>query len=169
MKTLYFILTTVILSLLCASCSKDEKISETDKFLFELTNDTTNSVWYKYSSELLAKSIGSGHTQPYLRTRYNAIAATQLDSVGKVAENTVFPEGSAIVKELYGNQTKIDLYAILYKDATNVDADANGWVWGYFYSDGSVKETSANRGNGCIDCHSQTGNVNQTLMNKYFP
>jgi hypothetical protein len=151
------------------SCKKDEEATSTDKELYEMAKATEGFTWFKHSNELLDKSIASGHSQPFLRTRYNSIAATNLDSVDRIKQNSTFPEGSLIVKELYSNETSLSQYAILYKETSNPSADAKGWVWGYMSSDGTVSESSSNKGSACISCHSQLGNTDYMLMNKYFP
>jgi hypothetical protein len=162
---LIFLASIIILS----SCSKDEEAKTTDEKLYNLAKQTDGYTWYKYSDVLLNKSTGSGHAQPYLRTRYNTEATSQFDSVGKIKTGIVFPEGSVIVKELYGSETSLDLYAVLLKESTNESADSNGWVWAIYKKDGSVVIPSSEKGNGCISCHAQTDHVNYTLMNKYFP
>lgn len=152
-----------------SSCKKEEEPTATDKKLYEMAKATEGFTWFKHSDELLNKSIASGHSQPYLRTRYNSIAAANLDSVGRIKQNSTFPEGSLIVKELYSNETTLSQYAILYKETGNPSADAKGWVWGYVSADGTVSEPSSNKGSACISCHSISGNVDYMLMNKYFP
>ncbi|MCK9206291.1 MAG: cytochrome P460 family protein [Salinivirgaceae bacterium] len=172
MKTISFLWNFRILFIVFfvfTSCDKNEDTDTTDLELYNLAKATEGFTWYKNSDALLDKSIGSGHSQPFLRTRYNSIAATQLDTLGKVIAGTDFTEGSLIVKQLYGNQTTLEMYAILYKQSKNSNADANGWVWGYVNANGTVAEPSANKGAGCISCHGQSNNVDYTLMNKYFP
>jgi hypothetical protein len=151
------------------SCKKGKKAKGTDKELFEMAESTSGFVWYKNSDEVLSKSSASGHPQPFLRTRYNSVAATQLDSDGKIVSGASFPEGSLIVKELLDNEKSLARYAILYKQSGNKDADTQGWVWGYINADGSVSEPASNKGSSCISCHSQADNINYMLMNKYFP
>ncbi len=97
------------------SCKKENEAIGTDKELYEMSKTTSGFVWYKNSNALLDKSSGSAHPQPFLRTRYNSIAAGKLDSNGKIQQGAIFPEGSLIVKELHDNSTKLGRYAILYK------------------------------------------------------
>lgn len=166
----FAVLTFCFISILTIYSCKKEKVTEgTDKELYDMSKATSGFVWYKNSSSLLDKSAGSGHPQPFLKTRYNSIAATKLDSNGKILTDAVFPEGSLIVKELYDNSTTLGRYAILYKKTGSADADANGWVWGYINSDGTVVESASKKGTSCISCHSQAGNIDYMLMNKYFP
>lgn len=151
------------------SCDKEEEASGIDKDLYDMAIETNGFVWYKNSNVLLNKSAGSGHPQPFLKTRYNSIAATQLDSSGMIIPGAIFPEGSFVVKELFDNSTTLGRYAILYKQTGNENADANGWVWGYVNANGTVAEKAANKGSSCISCHSQADNIDYMLMNKYFP
>ncbi len=152
-----------------SSCNKDAAEKDIDTQLYELSTDATGFTWYKHTDALLSKSPGSGHFPPYLRTRYNATAATQLDANGKINVGTAFPEGSLIVKELYTDTAVLERYAILYKDTDNAAADANGWVWGYIDADGFVQNSATDKGAICTSCHLQTDNIDYMLMNKYFP
>lgn len=151
------------------SCKKDKEAIGTDKVLYDMAKQTNGFTWYKNNDMLLDKSSGSGHPQAFLKTRYNTIASSMLDTNGKIALNAAFPEGSLIVKELYSNTSTLDRYAILYKNTSNENADTKGWVWGYINADGSVAESSTNKGESCIGCHSQTGQIDYMLMNKFFP
>lgn len=169
-----FRITLVIALLLFAvlgiqACKKEKEAEGTDKELFEMSKSSNGFVWYKNSSDLLNKSAGSAHPQAFLRTRYNSIAASQLDTNGKVKPDAIFPEGSLVVKELHENSSTLGRYAILYKNSSKPEADTKGWVWGYINADGSVSESSSKKGSSCISCHSQTDNIDYMLMNKYFP
>ncbi len=152
-----------------SSCKKEKQATGTDKELYEMSKVTDGFIWFKNSGSLLNKSAGSGHPQPFLRTRYNAVAATKLDSNAKIMNGATFPEGSLIVKELYENSTSLVRYAILYKNSGSADADARGWVWGYINADGGVATAASKKGSSCISCHSQADNIDYMLMNKYFP
>ncbi len=153
----------------CFSCSKDKVPSQIDDELRQLAEETNGFAWYQYNDSLYEKSLGSGHNWPFLKTRFNTIAQTKLDGTGKVQANAIFPEGSVIVKELYSDSTTIGRYAILYKDSDNQYADEKGWVWGYLNADGTVATSAVHKGNTCINCHSQSENIDYMLMNKYFP
>jgi len=149
------------------SCKKEDQ--DTDTALFELAKKSDGFVWYRKSDIALNKSAGSGHTQPFLRTRYNAIATTKLDATGKIISGATFPEGALIVKELMANSTTIERYAILLKKTASKNADSKGWVWGYMNADGKVIESVTKKGSACINCHTQSGHIDYMLMNKYFP
>jgi hypothetical protein len=154
------------------SCKKEEEVQKTqndiDLELYNLAKETTGFVYFNKIDTLLNKSAGSGHPQPYLRTKYNSKAASVLNSEGKIIAKSSFPEGSLIVKELYDNSKKLVRYAILYKDSSNANADTKGWVWGYVNSDGGIAESATKKGSSCISCHSQADNIDYMLMNKYF-
>lgn len=161
--------TLLLISISFFSCKKGRQAKGTDNELLEMSKNSTNFVWYKKSDALLNKSSGSAHAYAFLRTRYNSIAATKLDSSGKILPGASFPEGSLIVKELYSDLTTLGRYAILYKNSKSSDADDNGWVWGYINANGKVAEPASKKGNTCISCHSQASNIDYMLMNKFFP
>lgn len=151
------------------ACKKDDELEGIDKQLYDMATSTSGFTWYKKSSTLLNKSSGSGHSKPFLRTRYNSTAASVLDSTGKIIPGSVFPNGSVVVKELFDNSTEIGRYAVLYKKPSDGNADADGWVWGYINSDQTVAESASKKGASCRGCHSQTDNIDFNLMNVYFP
>ena len=170
MKTLApVIYISFCLIVLFSSCTKDKVPDDIDIKLYNMAVKTTGFTWYNLSDINLDKSSGSGHNFPFLRTRFNDVAATQLDVNGKVNDGIIFPEGSLIVKELINQDLDIERYAILYKESSNESADANGWVWGYINSDKTIAATALDKGAACISCHQQTGNIDQVLMNKFFP
>ena len=150
-------------------CKNEKQAEGTDRLLFDMAKETNGFTWYKKSDALLNTTSGSGHSFPFLRTRYNQLAATRLDDNGRITEASVFPEGSLIVKEFHDNTKKPARYAILYKDSGNADADSKGWVWGYINTDGTVAQAASEKGNTCNTCHNQSGNIDYMLMNKFFP
>jgi hypothetical protein len=151
------------------SCEKETETIGTDESLYKMALSTSGFTWYNNSNALLNKSSGSAHVYPLLKTRYNAVAAAKLDANGKIMAGTTFQEGSLIVKELFENPTTLRRYAILYKNSKSADADTKGWVWGYINADGTVVDAASRKGASCISCHSQTGNIDYMLMNKFFP
>jgi hypothetical protein len=157
------------LILALSSCEHEPDEDPADAQLLELAKDTAGNTWYKDSDTLLPKSPGSGHAQALLRTRFNSLAATVLDSNEKVIPGSLFPNGSVVVKELFDNSTTLAQYAVLFKKPTHPYADADGWVWGYVRPDGEVREPARNKGMACRGCHGQSGSIDFTLMNAYFP
>lgn len=167
MRNLTIVCLMTLMTLGTAGC--DEEAEGTDLMLYNMAVDSQGHVWYKNSDADLDKSSGSGHNYDHLRTRYNAEAATMLDSGGKVMDGADFPDGALIVKELYDDPGTVERYAILWKQTGHADADASGWVWGYVNADATVRTPAADKGDGCVSCHRQTGHIDQTLMNKFFP
>lgn len=154
---------------LLTACKKDKAASESDKTLFNLANVPSGYLWFENVDSLYSKSSGSGHAYPYLKTRYNTIAQQSLDATGRIMENATFQEGALIVKELINEDETVGRYAILQKNSNSPDADAKGWVWGYINADGSVAVPAKDKGTTCISCHTQSGNIDYMLMNKFFP
>ena len=171
MKTtpLFLLLIVTIAVTTIISCKKDDPEQPIDQQLYDMAKATTGFTWYKNTDALLPKSTGSGHFPAFVRTRYNSIAAAELDANGKVTAGASFAEGSLVVKELFADSTTLERYAILFKQAANANADANGWVWGYINADGSVSTSAADKGAICTSCHLQADNIDYMLMNKYFP
>jgi hypothetical protein len=167
--TLIKLMAIVCLVLIVFSCEDEEQTISIDTELYKMAKSTTGFTWYKNSSTYLDRSDGSGHSQPYLRTRYNTMAASMLDANGKIISGSTFPEGSLIVKELVDNDYNLDQYAILYKKSSEKYADARGWVWGYIAADGKVRASATQKGSSCSACHLQENNIDYMLMNKYFP
>lgn len=166
MKPVLFVIITFSLF----SCTKHQGVAAGDVELFSIAKNSEGYTWFKLSDTLMEKSSGTGH-EGFLRVRFNAIAARQLDSVGQIKANASFETGSIVIKELFTTRELSTLrrYAILYKKPEHPDADAKGWVWGYINPDGSVAESSTKKGSACISCHSQSGNSDYMLMGKYFP
>jgi hypothetical protein len=166
MKKIKFI--SAIFLLLFIACKKEEKLSDIDQQLYDMAKETQGYTWFRFSDAFLNKSPGSAHSQTFLRTRYNASAATMLDSAGRIKKGAKFPEGAVVVKELAETRSRISRYAVLFKNSSSAFADNKGWVWGYIDAEGTVSETAVNKGSACISCHSQGGNEDYMLMSKYF-
>lgn len=164
-------LTLIIVSGICAlaACKHEAEADSVDALLLDLARSEEGATWYKNNTDLLATSGGSGHAQPYLRTRYNALAAAMLDSNAQVSPGITFPAGSVIVKELWDDASTLSLYAVMYKRPGHPYADATDWVWGYVQPDGEAREPSRNAGSACRGCHGGGGNIDLTLMNTSFP
>ncbi len=144
--------------------SQQTTTSEAD--LYFKGKSSAGFVYYKHSMDTIAKAGGSGHSQPRLRTRYNAVAAEALDAAGKVKTGSVFRDSSLIVKELYSGST-LDILVFLYKKKGDANADANGWIWAETSPTGSSIYPANLKGAGCIGCHS-TG-IDYTRMNDAHP
>lgn len=137
--------------------------------IFEIAKQTSGYTWYKRSDMLLGRTAKSGHIEPWMRTRYNTVAASVLDATGKVRNGAVFPEGSIITKELINADRSLNGYALMIKRKADASADPDGWVWGYVTASGAERHPLASKGNGCIGCHSIAGHIDRTLMNVSVP
>jgi len=165
--------TVVIAALLIAGCNGDETpvdvpsvSTTTESDLYVMGKDPAGFVFYKNSTDTIVKAGGSGHPDPKLRTRYNAVAARSLDSDGRVKAGTVFPDSSLIVKELFTNDV-LTTYVFMLKRTGDNNADANGWVWAETHASGSTLYAASNKGFGCINCHSI--GIDYTRMNDAHP
>jgi hypothetical protein len=125
----------------------------TDSTLRAETFDT-RLIYYKEGAQL-QPAPESPHG--IFRIKYNSLAATVLDSQGKVIAGAVFPEGSLIVKEVFNSDGEIVVDAVLKKSSGDPSAGEN-WLWAEYYRDGGIPFSIAFKGNGCISCHQQTPN-----------
>lgn len=168
MKKYFYLLLLSLVGISLQTC-KHDFAGSTDLELLEFINNSSNYVWYKFSDQLILSGSGSGHTESLLRTKYSPLASTVLDQNGKVIADTSFPVGSVIIKELHSSPTTLSTYAVMYKQPGHKDADIYGWVWGYLYKDGSVREPASNKGKACNGCHNGQGSIDFTLMNREHP
>lgn len=152
-----------ILLLLTAACTKTPEPSippvvpvppliSTEADLFRISNYDSTFYWYQNSNVRLTSANASAHS-PFMRVRYNSIAAAVLSDNGKLPVNGIFPRGSLIVKELFESETDTLRYlAVMYKDSLHPQ-QAFGWVWGEYEVNGTPLITLNSRGNICTSCH----------------
>ncbi len=138
----------------------------TDADVSALARATGNWRYYKDRPDTLLRSAGSGHAEARLRTRFNALAATQLDAGGKVRAGASFPDSSLIVKELIIGGS-LSRYAIMMKLRRSTLASEGGWLWAYYAPDGSTQISITGRGVSCAGCHGQ--GIDYTRMNDSHP
>lgn len=151
-----------------SSCKNDPP-DGIDAQMYEMGRNTAGFIWYKNSSAQLSSSGLTGHSEPTQRTRYNMTASSVLTSEFKIMEGAVFPTGSLVVKELYKSNGNLSTLAMLYKKPDAAEADADGWVWGYFDEKGDVRVAASDKGSQCRSCHSQAGAIDFNLMNLAHP
>lgn len=157
------VLASLFLVSLSLGLSNCKKATEEDKVLFEKAKNTTGFTYYKNDNSILPSSNPSAHN-PYFRVRFNDIAQSALGPDGKLPVDSVFPEGSIIVKELYNTQNgPLMLYAIMEKNSGNEQAGVN-WLWAEYKADGKLGHSVNEKGDGCISCHS----VNQRDYSRIF-
>jgi len=142
-------------------------IINTEADLFRISTYDTTFYWYQNSARRRMSANASAHS-PWMRVRYNALAATVLSDSGRLPVNGVFPRGSLIVKELFESDTSTLAYlAVMYKDTLHPQ-QAFGWVWGEFESSGTALITLNSRGNLCTSCH-QTDSRDMTRLFDLHP
>lgn len=140
-------------------CKKDKAEEDANQTLI----DEVNLAGYSYyqNGALLSGVSPSPHGS--FKLRFNNIAMAALDSTGELPMGNTFPTGAVIVKEIFSGTT-IDQFAVMKKDASNANA-GSGWVWAEFKPDGTVTYSAANKGSGCISCHS--GIPNRDLIRTF--
>ncbi|MBL0096533.1 MAG: hypothetical protein IPP46_08595 [Bacteroidetes bacterium] len=110
-------ITTSLLVLLCTfiftSCKKDEE--EERKANKDLYCDiNSGGATYYVGTQVITEGLGGAHG--FIKVRYNNIAASALDSTGKLPVGGTFPNGSVVVKEIYSSLSGgLNLYAIMKK------------------------------------------------------
>lgn len=144
-------------------------VTVTDASLYMLIKSTANYTFYKNKPDTLAKNSGtSGHSEPKIRTMYNAKAATQLDAGGKVKASPSFPDSSLIVKEIINTDGSLSYYAVMFKMSAASNADAAGkWVWAKIGPTGTAPYSTELKGAGCTGCHASAFDF--TRMNDSHP
>ena len=137
------------------SCKKDKASPQNDSALFALIGQTG----YTYYTGTPGITAGVGNSpHGFERVRFNAIAQSALDSLGKLPVGNSFPTGSVIVKEIYTSATGTNnQFAVMKKDPSSSVA-GNGYEWAEFKKDGTVTFSTGKKGDGCISCHSNSPN-----------
>ena len=138
----------------------------TDGGVFAQAIATGEWVWYRLSADTLSPASDSPHAAR-LRTRYNPTAAASLDADGKVAEATVFSNGSLIVKEVYGDDGALAFVAVMIKAAGDPNAGHGDWLWAEYDANGNVTQSIAAPEETCHSCH--FSGVDHTRMNDAHP
>ena len=139
----------IIISCVFYSCTKDVGVNPllafTDKALLDSANNTAAFVYYKNDPN----AVYSGANGPHgaFKLKFNKKAILALTDNNKLPVGQKFPDGSMIVKEIPSN----GLYAIMYKKS-------GSWLWSEVNKDGTVVFSVNKNGDGCISCHSQSGN-----------
>ena len=167
MKT-KIVCTTALLFSLAVTLTQCKKTTETDKLLFDKISSTTGFSYYKNNDSIQPSSSASPHNA-FFRVRFNAIALAALTDNGKLPAGGSFPEGSLIVKELYDSPTgSLKLLAVMEK-ATGNSAAGSNYLWAELEADGRAVFSTSKKGNGCISCHSASGNRDLTRLFELFP
>jgi len=127
-------------------------VINTEADLFRISNYDSTFYWYLNSNERRLSANASAHS-PWMRVRFNEIAATVLSDSGRLPVNGFFPRGSLIVKELFeGENDTLRYLAVMYKDSLHPQ-QAYGWVWGEYEINGTPLITLNSKGSICTSCH----------------
>jgi len=108
--------------------------------------------WWEHTDTLLERASGSPHTSR-IRVRYNTLAATQLDSAGRLVAEPQFPDSSAVVKEIYLNGSYYGV-VVMYKAVGDEHAGHGSWLW-FEFAEGEVTHSVAQDDGVCHNCHVQ--------------
>lgn len=135
--------------------------------LFRISNYDSTFYWYMNNDERRLSANASAHS-PWMRVRFNPLAAAVLADSGRLPLGGVFPRGSLIVKELFEGETDTLRYlAVMYKDSMHPQ-QAFGWVWGEYEVDGTPLITLNSKGSICTSCH-QTDSRDMTRLFDLHP
>ena len=126
----------------------------TDETLYKWVNSEKDFVYYKNSDAILPTTEDTERAHDnFQRTRFNKIAASVLNSEGKLPKGGVFPDSSVIVKEIYSDknsQPEILAVMVKLKGAENSNKD---WLWAEYSPKGEVEYSVNKNGKVCVKCH----------------
>ena len=122
----------------------------TDADLRALAQLDASWTWWEHTDSLLARAGSSPHGDR-IRVRYNAVAATQLDSLGRLVATPEFPDSSAVVKEVWADGARRGIL-VMHKAVDDPNAGHGSWLW-FEYADGAVAHSVTADDGVCHNCH----------------
>jgi hypothetical protein len=124
-----------------------------DAALFKLATETQSYTTFPNAEVMTSGRLtGSTAHAPSVRVRLNGVARSVLQG-GELPRQARFPDGSILLKEIFGGPGgALSLYSVMYK-ATNDSRAGNGWLWAEFTPSGTVHQSIARRGASCTSCH----------------
>ncbi|MEX0813981.1 MAG: cytochrome P460 family protein [Chitinophagales bacterium] len=158
MKKIWVLFTLVSFLVIIEACKKDEvpEGALNDKDLFNLI-EKQNYSFYKGNDSRLPGANPNAHGS-HIRTLFNPIAQSALDSNGVLPSNATFPDSSIVLKEVFdGENGPFKLYAVMMK-LPNHPNQSGGWIWSEYEEDGKTIISIADKGNQCLSCHSAVDN-----------
>jgi hypothetical protein len=125
-----------------------------DIALYKWINSETDYAYYKNDSSILLTSDETERAHDnYMRVKFNKIAASVLDTDGKLPKGKSFPDSSIIIKEIYGDKSSpAELWAVMVKMKGDKNAGED-WLWAEFTPGGEVEYSVTKNGKTCIKCH----------------
>ena len=140
-----------------------------DADLFALVTKTEPFSAYRLfpnADEIASGTLnGSSAHRPLVRTSLNATAFGALQN-GRLPNETAFPNGSIVFKEVRTESGTTVTYAIMYKSPVNRLA-GGGWLWAELSPSGTVGYSVSNRGAGCTGCHALERGVLNDLVRTF--
>ncbi|MBL7901255.1 MAG: hypothetical protein JNK73_04605 [Bacteroidia bacterium] len=156
-----FILPLACLFLL--SCSKDvgkrEGLRINESVFLDSINHSASFNYYKNDSGAVYSGVHGPHG-PF-KLRFNKRAFSALSQMGKLPPGSAMPEGALVIKELVNASSQTITYYYMYKYR-------NSWLWGKMTSKGEVQSSIYADPAGCVNCHNQTGNVDQIVAFYFY-
>lgn len=157
-SVIYSLLIIGVMHFSACTSDKQEGVVISDQTLFELAINLSGYKFYKNNPDTLAVAGGSPHGS-FIRVRFNDAALDAMDAGISTLPGGTFPDGAVVVKEISDSRGgPVNVLAIIYKSSAAANAGA-GWLWNEVRPDGSVIFSVARKGDGCIGCHSASGNI----------
>lgn len=127
-----------------------------DKALLDSCEKKEHGYYKNDPSVLYPRSASSPHGE--FRLRFNSIAMKALTDAGKLPLNSMMPEGSLVIKDVYSGQ-EVSLYAFMYKRG-------GSWLWGEIKRNGEILHSVRADPGVCTGCHSAQGH--RDLIRSFF-
>ncbi len=125
-----------------------------DDNLFKWVSAEKDIIYYKNNSAIIPTSEETERAHDnFMRVRFNNIAASVLDTTGKLRNGASFPDSSIIVKEIFSEKNGlVEVLAVMVKlkGAPNSNKD---WLWAEYSPSGGVEYSVNKNGKVCVSCH----------------
>lgn len=137
------------------SMATDGVVALTDADIVAWAGYDSTWTWWEFSDSLLDRTGNSPHADR-IRVRYNAAAATQLDSTGRLVAEPDFPDSAIVVKEVFSDDgTPVEML-VMFKRAGDPHASHGDWLWGEYDAATEAAIHSVGDDSGyCHNCHVQ--------------
>ncbi len=125
-----------------------------DDNLFKWVSDDKEFIYYKNNPAIIPTSDETERAHDnFMRVRFNKIAASVLDSAGKLQKGSSFPDSSIIIKEIYSEKNgPVDILAVMVK-LKGAPNSAKDWLWAEYSPAGGVEYSVNKNGKVCVSCH----------------
>lgn len=125
-----------------------------DDALYKWISSEKDYTFYKNNDAILPTSEETDRAHDnFMRVKLNKIAASVLNSEGKLPKGSVFPDSSIIVKEIYSEKnSKPEILAVMVK-LKGAENSAKDWLWAEYSPSGEVEYSVMKNGKVCTGCH----------------